>query len=96
MAENQIILTNYAQLDFTENHVKRVNLIGGPEVGIIPALVERFPDEFVLLDGREDIPADCFDWWYIPADDRFVVTADIPHDEPEAPEVVNPEEGGSE
>ena len=89
----------YAQLDFVvENNVKRVNLIGGLEVGIIPSLIERFPAEFIDLTGRVNVPLDSFDWWYIPANDLFVKTSDIPVQEPEVidHEVVESEEGRKE
>lgn len=69
---------SYAQLDFTSNQIKRVNLIGGPEVGIIPSLIERHPDNFVDLEGRTDIPQDTFVWYYDTSADRFLTGTELP------------------
>lgn len=73
----------YAQLDFTNNRYKRVNLIGGPEVGIIPKLISMYPNDFVGLKGREDIPLDTSDWHYDTEEDVFLTTAQLPVLEPE-------------
>lgn len=80
----------YAQLDFTNNRYKRVNLIGGEEVGIIPALIEKYPNDFIDLEGREDIPQDTFDWYYDTEEDRFIRTAELPQPEPPEPTPYEP------
>lgn len=84
----------HAQLDFTNNRYKRVNLIGGKEIGIIPALIEQYPNDFVNLEGREDVPQDTFDWYYDTEADRFIQVKDLPQPEPEPvkpPEPTNSE-----
>lgn len=78
----------YAQLDFTNNRYKRVNLIGGEEVGIVPSLIDKYPNDFVNLDGRESIPLDTMDWYYDTESDIFITTSELPIIEPEPIEPV--------
>ena len=75
----------YAQLDFASGEIKRVNLIGGTEVGIVQSLIDAYPSEFVDLTGRTNKPLDTFDWWYLVETDTFVKTADIPKPPQPAP-----------
>lgn len=73
----------YAQLDFTSNRYKRVNLIGGEEVGIVKSLIDRYPGDFVNLEGRENTPQDTSDWYYDAETDTFMTTEELPVIEPE-------------
>lgn len=68
----------YAQLDFTDNNIKRVNLIGGEEVGIVQSLIGKYPTDFVNLEGRENVPLDTFDWYYNAETDTFIQTNELP------------------
>ena len=72
----------YAQLDFTGNRYKKVNLIGGEEVGIVTALIEQYPLDFINLEGREDNPLDTLDWYYDSEVDKFITTSELPIPEP--------------
>lgn len=72
----------YAQLEFTDTNYKRVCLLGGVEVGITKDLIEKYPGNFIDLQGRPDAPADIYDWYYDTEKSRFVTTEEIPHTAP--------------
>lgn len=67
----------YAQLDFTSNVIRRVNLIGGSEVGITQSLIDEHPDQFINLEGRYNVPLDDIDWYYNTETDTFIQTVDL-------------------
>lgn len=73
----------FAQLDFTENRFKLVNLVGDEEVGIIPDMIRDNPNYFVCLDGRENLPDE--DKCYYDSETKLFVTIDeVIFPEPEA------------
>lgn len=76
----------YAQLDFTENTIKRVMLIGGAEVGIVPQIIERKPECFIVLDERENKPENDIEWYYNSATDTFIHFTELPETEATEPE----------
>lgn len=73
----------YAQLDFTNNRFKMVDLIGGKEVGIVDALIKKYPKNFVCLDGRDNLPND-INCYYDSENDLFVPIEDVIFPEPES------------
>lgn len=78
----------YAQLDFTNNRFKMVDLIGGEEVGIVEVLTKRYPQNFVCLDDRENLP-DNINCYYDSENDVFVSVDNVIFPEPE-PEPLTP------
>lgn len=72
----------FAQLDFTENRFKIVNLVGDETVGIIPNLIRDYPNYFVCLDGRDNLP-DEINCYYDSETDLFVSIEDVIFPEPE-------------
>lgn len=72
----------FAQLDFTENRFKIVNLVGDETVGIIPDLIRDYPNYFVCLDGRDNLP-DEINCYYDSETDLFVPIEDVIFPEPE-------------
>lgn len=78
----------YAQLDFTNNRFKMVDLIGGKEVGIVDALIKKYPKNFVCLDGRDNLPND-INCYYDSENDLFVPIEDVIFPEPE-PQPITP------
>ena len=73
----------FAQLDFTENRFKIVNLIGDETVGIVAELVREYPNYFVCLDGRDNLPDD-INCYYDSENDLFVPIEDVIFPEPES------------
>ena len=73
----------FAQLDFTENRFKIVNLIGDETVGIVAELVREYPNYFVCLDGRDNLPDD-INCYYDSENDSFVPIEDVIFPEPES------------
>jgi len=73
----------YAQLEFTDNTIKRVNLIGGEEVGIIQSLIDKYPEYFVDLEGRENVPENDIEWYYNTETDTFIHFTELPEFTPE-------------
>lgn len=82
----------YAQLDFTNNPYKRVELIGGEEVGIIQQLIDQYPTNFVNMDGRSDVSEINNDnyslYYYDVENDSFITFDQVP---PMEEEVIIPE-----
>lgn len=72
----------YAQLDFTDNRFKLVDIIGGEEVGIVDALIRKYPKNFVCLDGRENLPDD-INCYYDSENDVFVSVDNVIFPEPD-------------
>ena len=73
----------FAQLDFTENRFKIVNLIGDETVGIVAEVVREYPNYFVCLDGRDNLPDD-INCYYDSENDLFVPIEDVIFPEPES------------
>lgn len=76
----------YAQLDFTNNSIKRVMLIGGEEVGIIQSLIDKHPDCFIDLKDRENVPENDIEWYYNTETDTFIHFTELPETTPEESE----------
>lgn len=67
----------YAQLDFSSDRYKKVNVIGGKEVGITDELLTTHPANYVeLVSGMPVI--DVFDWFYDSEELKFISTAELP------------------
>lgn len=81
----------YAQLNFSNNRFKKVDLIGGVDVGIVPLLIDKHPTEFVNLTDRTDIDdLNTVDSYYDAENDVFLRESEIPlpastHTEPYQP-----------
>lgn len=52
-------------------------------MGIVPTLIESYPNEFVNLEGRNDVPKDTLDWYYDTETEGFLTTSELPPIEPE-------------
>jgi len=82
----------YAQLEFTDDIIKRVNLIGGEEVGIIQSLINKYPEHFVDLEGRENVPENDVEWYYNAETDTFIHFTELPEfPSKDEPEITEPE-----
>lgn len=82
----------YAQLDFTQNRYKLVNLIGDEELGITQELILKHPSDFIDLERREDIGTLKTGKYYDTETDTFIdYIPPIPEPDP-IPEPVQPTE----